>query len=68
MLVLGLARSGTARACTGRAPQVPRDHRRRLGCEIGPALRRIETAILANDAVYSNPPGCPSRGSLADRT
>ncbi|OQQ27110.1 transcriptional regulator [Prescottella equi] len=52
VLVLGLARSGQhahALAALRRCRAIIDD---RLGCEIGPALRRIETAILANDAVY----------------
>lgn len=52
LLVLGLARSGQhahALAAIRRCRAIIDD---RLGCEIGPPLRRIETAILTNDAVY----------------
>ncbi|PTR30154.1 putative ATPase [Rhodococcus sp. OK519] len=74
LLVLGLCRSGQrahALAAIRRCRAIIDD---RLGCEISPGLRRIETAILTNDSVYLesarvSPPAKP-RGSnlMAPRT
>ncbi|WP_305094463.1 BTAD domain-containing putative transcriptional regulator [Prescottella sp. R16] len=65
LLVLGLYRSGqTAQARTAiRRCRAMFDDR--LGCEIGPGLRRLEAAIASKDSVYleaAQPSAAPSLG------
>lgn len=63
LLVLGLCKSGQrahALAALRRCRAILDDH---LGCEIGPALRRIETAIMTNDAVYIESARVPVPGT-----